>query len=235
MEYESDEEYEYDLRTLNTLMTSNNLTYETVKESLGEEAGSINNSTNLKLIQMEVPFTEIDVEKLSSPTLYAFLSDVWARVENSPLYKTSMRDNLASKMIQALQRGNQSVVTQLRLDGVDHQNWEDIVKYLVAKFGGALKTQELAIQYHEGQERIGYPLESSIIKEQFKNIKEHLKATASIKEMIAYHQKHKSPAEASAYLQQGGHTERYLTKLNEALPLITQSDNINKLETIPHE
>ena len=105
VEYESDEEYEGDLETLNTLMTSNNLTYETVKESLGEEAGSINNSTNLKLIHMEVPFTEIDVEKLSSPTLYAFLSDVWARVEKSPLYKTSMRDNLASKMIQALMRG----------------------------------------------------------------------------------------------------------------------------------
>ena len=216
-------------------MASNKLKYEAVKDSIGDESGCINNSTNLSLIKMEIPFTEINVEELTSPTLYAFLSDVHSRVEKSPLYRTTMRDNLASKMIQALQRGNHSVVTQLRLDGVNLKNWEEIVEYLVAKFGGALKTQELAIQHHAGEERIGYPLESAIIKEQFRVIKEHLKATASIKEMIVYHQKHKSPAEARAYLQQGGHTERYLTKLNEVLPLINQSVNLNKLETVPHE
>ena len=43
-----------------------------------------------------------------------------------------------------------------------------------------------------------------------------------------------SPEAATAFLQQGGFTTRYLTALNEALPLITQSENIDKLETLSY-
>ena len=136
---------------------------------------------------MEVNFTSIDVEVLSSPTLYAFLSDIWSRVDKSPLYRTTMRDNLAAKILEALMKGNESVVTQLRLSTTNHHDWEAIVGYLVAKFGGALRTQELAIQHHENQDRIGFPLESTIIRQQFSTIKQHLKATGSIREMIQCH------------------------------------------------
>ena len=103
-----------------------------------------------------------------------------------------------------------------------------------SKFGGAQKTQELAIAHHAGEQRIGFPLESQIIREQFRVIKEHMKAAASIKDMIDYHQKHKSPEDAKSFLQQGGHTERYLTKLNEILPLFHQSANLNILEKVDH-
>jgi hypothetical protein len=234
VDYESDPDYQEDLERIKDLMNDNNSTYKLIKQKLGRAEGSINNATNLRLIGMEVNFTPIDVEVLSSPTFYAFLSDVWSRVDKSPLYRTTMRDNLAAKILQALMRGNESVVTQLRLSTTNHNDWEEIVSYLVAKFGGALRTQELAIQHHETHDRIGFPLESTIIKQQFATIKQHLKATGSVREMIQYHEKHKTPAEAAAFLQQGGYTQRYLTVINEALPLIAQSSNIDKLEGMTH-
>ena len=109
------------------------------------------------------------------------------------------------------------------------------MSYLINKFGGALRTQELAIQHHQAQDRIGYPLESTIIRDQLCTIKQHLKATGSIRHMIRYHKKVKSPSEATAFLQQGGYTQKYLTVLNEKLPLFTQSTNIDKLQTMTHE
>ena len=234
VDYESDPDFHEDLEGLKDLMFDNTSTYKLVKQKLDRAEGSINNATNLRLIGMEVHFTPIDAEILSSPTLYAFLSDVWSRVDKSPLYRTSMRDNLAAKILEALMKGNESVVTQLRLSTTNHHDWEEIVSYLIAKFGGALRTQELAIQHHESHDRIGFPLESTIIKQQFATIKQHLKATGSVKEMIQYHEKNKTSTEAAAFLQQGGYTQRYLTVLNEALPLITQSSNIDKLEGMTH-
>ena len=53
--------------------------------------------------------------------------------------------------------------------------------------------------------------------------------------MIQYHKKTKTPSAAAAFLQQEGYTQRYLTVLNEALPLITQSANIDRLENMTHE
>ena len=234
VDYESDSDHQEELEDLKDLMFSNNQTYQLIKQKLAQAEGSINNATNLRLIGMEIHFTPIDAEILSSPTLYAFLSDVWTRVNKSPLYRTSMRDNLADKITGALMKGNESVVTQLRLSTTNHHDWEEIISYLVAKFGGALRTQELAIQHHESHDRIGYPLESSIIKQQFATIKQHLKATGSVKEMIQYHQKNKTSTEAAAFLQQGGFTQRYLTVLNESLPLITQSSNIDQMEGMSH-
>ena len=172
---------------------------------------------------MEIALTPINAETLSSPTLYAFLSDVRKRVEKSPLYLTSMRNNLADKILEALTKGNEDIVYQLRLSTTNHSCWEAIVNYLISKFGGALRTQELAIQHHQAHDRIGFPLESAIIQDQLSTIKQHLKATGSLTHMIRYHKKTKTPSEASSFLQQGGYTQKYLTVLNEKLPLFTQS------------
>ena len=183
---------------------------------------------------MEIEFPAINAEILSSPTFYSFLTDIKTRVKKSPLYRTSMRDNLASKILQALLKGNESVVTQLCLSTVDVMDWQEITTYLISKFGGALRTQELAVQHHQSYPRISFPLEAAIIHSQFQNIKQHLKATGSVCDMVDYHQLHLSPEAATAFLQQGGFTTRYLTALNEALPLITQSQNIDKLETLSY-
>ena len=126
-----------------------------------------------------------------------------------------MRDNLADKILEALTKGNEDIVYQLRLSTTNHHCWEAIVNYLVSKFGGALRTQELAIQHHQAQDRIGLPLESTIIRDQLCTIKQHLKAT--IRHMIRYHKKVKTPSEAAAFLQQpdrtgvSGHPQSYRT------------------------
>ena len=156
--------------------------------------------------------------------------DVACRVEKSPLYKTTMRSNLAAKMVKALQLGNESVVLQLRLAGVDIHDYEEVTAHLISKYGGALRTQELAVSHHNSYDRISFPLESSIINQQLGNIKQHLKAYASIKDMVQYMIKTKPKTEALAVLQQGGYTEKYLRVLNKALPLLTPSANIDKME-----
>ena len=217
------------------LLDDNNSTFKVVKNKLGHAEGFINNSTNLKLISMEIPFTPLNVEKLSSPTFYAFMMDVAMKIEKSPLYQTTMRSNLAAKMVKALQLGNESVVLQLRLAGVDIHDHEKITAHLISKFGGALRTQSLAISHHLSHERISFPLESTIIGQQLECIKQHLKAFSSIKDMVLYMFKTKSKAEAMAVLQAGGYTEKYLRVLNEALPVLTQSANIDRMEMMSHQ
>ena len=83
-EYESDDDLQYDLDNLKILMDDNNTAYKDVKKKLNTAESGINNATNLRLINMEVAFTPINAEVLSSPTLYAFLSDVRKRVEKVP-------------------------------------------------------------------------------------------------------------------------------------------------------
>eukprot|EP00090_Calanus_glacialis_P005663 TRINITY_DN1437_c1_g1_i4.p1 TRINITY_DN1437_c1_g1~~TRINITY_DN1437_c1_g1_i4.p1 ORF type:complete len:1159 (+),score=364.41 TRINITY_DN1437_c1_g1_i4:829-4305(+) len=234
-EYESDDDLQDELCMLKILMDENNTAYKDVKKKLNSAESGLNNAANLSMIKMEIAFTPINAEVLSSPTLYAFLSDIRKRVGKSPLYLTSMRDNLADKILEALTKGNEEIVNQLRLAHTNTFCWEAIVTYLISKFGGALRTQELAIQHHHAYDRIGFPLESAIIRDQLSTIKQHLKATGSITHMIRYHKKVKAPQVAAAFLQQGGYTQKYLTMLNEKLPLVTQSENIDKMQNMTHE
>ena len=199
-EYEDDSDHCEELETLRTPLVDNSNVYQIVKEKLEQAESGMTNSTNLQLIKMQTPFTPINAEVLSSPTLYTFLMEIKKKVEGSPLYMSTMRSNMADKILECLSKGNDDVVQQLRLSNTKATCWEAIVKHLISKYGAALRTQDLAIAHHQAFERIGHPLEPQIIKDQLKVIKQHMKACGSLKHMIEYHEKVDSPEKATSFL-----------------------------------
>ena len=211
--------------------------YETLKESIKKCKDkcaaippSAANNFNLSKARL-VEFKDLHLQKLASPSVYEFITEIKTTEEQNPIFKTKMAQFFVEVILKALTQHEFLILQDIK-NNSKPKCAQDIISYLATHYGQPTYVENLAKQRHQEIGRLQLPFTSCNVAWSYKCLKAHLATIDSVKQMINYHDENYGEKETNIICSQGGLTVSYQQLLLQMTPDQGMSQLNLKLQTL---